>query len=140
MSRGVSRGLRNKNPGNIRHDKVKWRGEVVPSQDGAFKQFETMAWGYRAMFQLLNTYSWRHGLNTIRKIIGRYAPPNENHTESYINTVARESGVGADVRITPTNSDVMIPIVAAMSRVENGVPAVMVDVRAGWELFLKHKR
>ena len=33
----------------------------------------------------------------------------------------------------------MIPIVAAMSRVENGVSADMSEVDAGWELFEKHK-
>lgn len=32
----------------------------------------------------------------------------------------------------------MIPVVAAMSRVENGTPARMDEVRAGWELFAKY--
>ena len=31
----------------------------------------------------------------------------------------------------------MVPIVAAMSYVENGVEAKMPDVQAGWELFIK---
>lgn len=31
----------------------------------------------------------------------------------------------------------MVPIVAAMSFVENGVEAKMLDVQAGWELFVK---
>lgn len=30
----------------------------------------------------------------------------------------------------------MIPIVAAMSRVENGIDACMTDVMAGWDLFI----
>lgn len=29
----MSRGLRNNNPGNIRRDRDKWQGEIVPSQD-----------------------------------------------------------------------------------------------------------
>lgn len=31
----------------------------------------------------------------------------------------------------------MIPLVAAMSRMENGVPANMPDVEKGWDLFIK---
>lgn len=133
----MSRGLRNNNPGNIRKDGKHWMGEVEPSQDAAFKQFETMAWGYRAVFQCLNTYYRKYGLDTIRKMISRWAPPTENDTEAYIRTVSELSGVPDTSRITPANKDIMIPIVAAMSRVENGVSANMADVREGWELFIK---
>ena len=41
--------------------------------------------------------------------------------------------------ITATNRDVMVPIVAAMSRVENGKDAVMADVEAGWKLFMQNR-
>lgn len=135
-----SRGLRNNNPGNIRIDKSKWLGEVQPSQDKSFKQFETMAWGYRAMFHLINNYSRLYGCNTVRKIICRWAPPVENDTEAYIRTVCRDSHVDPDSHITTTYKDIMIPVVAAMSHVENGTPAVMKDIKAGWELFLKHRQ
>lgn len=135
----MSRGLRNNNPGNIRLDGVHWKGEVEPSQDREFKQFETMAWGYRAMFQCLNTYYRKYGLDTIRKMISRWAPPEDgNHTDNYVKAVSEHSGVPADGRITTTNRDVMIPIVAAMSRVENGVEAKMTDVEAGWKLFIEN--
>ena len=46
----MSRGLSNCNPGNIRQSKVRYKGEVQPSRDPAFKQFESLAWGYRAVF------------------------------------------------------------------------------------------
>ena len=58
--------MRNRNPGNIRRSATKYLGEVAPSRDAAFKQFETMAWGYRAMFVLLDSYS-RKGYRTIRR-------------------------------------------------------------------------
>ena len=70
-------------------------------------------------------------------MIGRWAPSEENHTEAYIRTVAERSGVPADSRITTTNRDVMVPVVVAMSYVENGVEAKMPDVHAGWDLFVK---
>lgn len=135
----MSRGLRNNNPGNIRLDGVHWKGEKEPSTDGAFKQFTSMAWGYRAMFQMLNTYSTKHGLDTIRKMISRWAPPTENDTEAYIKAVSDRSGTPPDSRITTTNRDVMVPIVAAMSRVENGEDARMGDVEAGWTLFMQNR-
>lgn len=134
------RGLRNCNPGNIRKNNIVYQGEVVPSKDEAFKQFTTMAYGYRAMFVVLHTYQRKYGLNTIASIISRYAPAVENHTEAYINAVAEASGVPATSHITTTNADVMIPIVAAMSRVENGIPAVMSEVEAGWKLFIEDFR
>jgi hypothetical protein len=39
----MSRGLQNCNPGNIRQSKVRYKGEVRPSRDSAFKQFESLA-------------------------------------------------------------------------------------------------
>lgn len=135
----MTRGLKNNNPGNIRLDGVHWKGEVEPSQDRAFKRFETMPWGYRAMFHLLNNYSRLHGCDTIRRMITRWAPENENDTQAYIRAVSEWSGVPADSRITTTNRDVMVPIVAAMSRMENGTEAKAADVAAGWELFMLNK-
>ena len=84
----MSRGLSNRNPGNIRQSAVRYKGEVRPSRDPAFKQFESMPWGYRAIFVLLDTYRIRHGLDTIRGMISRWAPPSENRTEAYIRAVA----------------------------------------------------
>lgn len=136
----LPRGLRNNNPGNIRKNNIVYAGEVVPSRDDSFKQFTTMAYGYRAIFVVLHTYARRYGLDTIAKMIARYAPANENHTEAYINAVAESAGVPAHGHVTSTNCDVMIPIVATMSRVENGVPAVMADVEAGWRLFITDYR
>lgn len=88
------------------------------------------------MFVLLYTYQHRYGLDTIEKMITRYAPANENHTEAYIDAVAERSGVSSHGRITATNGDVMIPIVAAMARVEIGEDAKMHDVEEGWKLFI----
>lgn len=135
----ISRGLRNNNPLNIEKTKGgnPWLGEIVPSADSRFAQFKSMAYGYRAAFKLLNNYQKNYGLDTIRKMISRWAPSNENHTDAYVETVSNRSGVPANSRITTTNRDVMVPIVAAMSYVENGEEARMADVEAGWELFIK---
>lgn len=134
----MTRGLRNRNPGNIRRSKTCYLGEVTPSRDAAFKQFETMAWGYRAMFVLLDSYR-RRGYGTLRQMIARYAPPVENHTENYIRCVVTWSGVDADEPLDTHDRATMLAVVAAMSRMENGREAVMSDVEAGWTLFIQHK-
>ena len=133
------RGLRNNNPLNIEKTKGgnPWQGEIVPSKDSRFAQFTSMAYGYRAAFKLLNNYQRNYGLDTIRKMISRWAPSNENHTEAYVKAVSDRSGVPVDGRITTTNHDVMVPMVAAMSFVENGVEANIADVEAGWKLFIE---
>ena len=131
----MARGLNNRNPGNIRQSKGRYKGEVRPSRDPAFKQFETMAWGYRAIFVLLHTYRTRHGLRTIAAMIARWAPPSENKTELYIRTVSRRSGIPADRPLDIRDRRTMIPIAAAISFVENGTAADMHDVEKGWELF-----
>lgn len=138
MDRMMTRGLRNCNPGNIRKSKTRYLGEIIPSHDPAFKEFETMAWGYRAMFVVLHTYS-RNGYRTLRQMITRYAPPVENSTENYIRCVVDWSGVEADALPDTRDRAMMVPVVAAMSRVENGRPAVMTDVEEGWRLFIIHK-
>ena len=131
----MSRGLRNCNPGNIRQSKTRYKGERHPSRDSEFKEFESMAYGYRAMFVLLDTYSRRYGLCTIRQMLNRYAPPSENFTEGYIRFVSEKTGIAPDEIVNSRAARDMVPIVAAMSQIENGIPAVMADVHRGWELF-----
>ncbi|MFI3280603.1 MAG: structural protein P5 [Rikenellaceae bacterium] len=130
----MTRGLRNRNPGNIRLSATKFKGEVA-SADKAFKQFRGMAWGYRAMFVVLNTYRKKHGLETVRQMINRWAPPVENHTDIYVDAVSRRAMLDADTPIDTQQREAMIPMVAAMSFVENGVAADWASVERGWELF-----
>ena len=132
----MSRGLRNCNPGNIRRSRVRYVGEVVPSRDIEFKEFESMAYGYRAMFVLLDTYRRRYGLNTIRMMLNRYAPPEENFTEAYIRIVSQRTGIAPDQRLNTLSARDMIPVVCAMSAVENGEEAVREDVERGWQLYV----
>ena len=112
----MSRGLSNQNPGNIRQSAVRYKGEVRPSRDPAFKQFESMPWGYRAIFVLLDTYRIRHGLDTIRGMISRWAPPSENRTEIYIRAVADAVGIADDRPVDTRDRTTMLRMAAAISR------------------------
>lgn len=134
MTKKLTRGIRNCNPGNIRINSDVFQGEINPSKDSVFKQFYTMAYGYRAIFVILRTYFRNYKLDTIRKLITRWAPTNENHTEAYIATVADRTGISPDDSIYPENREIMIRIVSAISYVENGIEADMADVIKGWEL------
>lgn len=132
----MSRGLRNNNPGNIRLGTFKYKGEKSGSSDMSFRQFESMDWGYRAIFVLLHTYATKWGCHTLRQMINRYAPPIENHTENYIRRVAYATHLSPDEEISTTDAATMVAVVAAMSEVENGVNADMLEVWRGWELFI----
>ncbi len=131
----MSRGLDNNNPGNIRRSQVRYKGERVPSSDPEFRQFESVEWGYRAIFMLLYTYHVRHGCRTLRQMIDRYAPPTENPTSAYLRFVAQQSGLDPDYVLDVTNAATMIEVVAAISHFENGVPADRDAVLRGWKLF-----
>lgn len=127
------RGIRNNNPLNIRHNRDMFQGEVRPATDRSFKQFKSMAYGYRAAFVILGSYLGR-GLNTVEKIIGQWAPPTENNTASYVNTVEKRSGVGRTNVLTANSGSDYRKIVAAMCHCENGVAADMAALEMGFRM------
>lgn len=130
----LPRGLRNNNPGNIRRNNDVFQGEKT-SSDREFKQFKLMAYGYRAIFKILSNYGRNYHLKTIRQMIGRWAPENENDTGAYVKAVSDYAGIPADDPIDINDREQMIRIVAGMSKVENGREADMSDVIAGWNLL-----
>lgn len=129
------RGLRNCNPGNIRLSKDKWLGLRIEQTDGSFFQFETMAYGYRALMRTIQTYRRKHGLQTIADLIGRWAPSHENNTSSYITAVCQKMQVPTTFVPDVDDKDTMCALAAAISEVENGIGAQLADVRAGWDLL-----
>ena len=129
------RGIRNNNPGNLRRSRDNWQGLRKEQTDPQFFQFKTMAYGYRALIRTLQNYRRVHGLRTIGDMIARWAPENENHTAQYVRAVCQDLQVPATYEPDVDDRETMCALAAAISRVENGLPAVMEDVRAGWELL-----
>ena len=125
-----ARGMRNKNPLNIvKNPNINWQGEVKPSTDKNFAQFETLAYGCRAALKLLRTYYEKHRCCTISRIIRRWAPETENNVQAYIKNVSRMTG-----------KIVWCDLVLAMATVECGLDtqgreqlAPSIDV--GWKLL-----
>ena len=135
MKKKIVRGLRNNNPGNIRINSDVFQGEITPSKDRSFKQFKSLAYGYRAIFRILATYKRTYKLETIQQWISKWAPPEDNNdTQSYIALVCRYSGMSASDVIDTANKEVMCNIVAGISFQENGVEPDMSEIEAGWRL------
>jgi hypothetical protein len=115
----MTRGLRNNNPGNIRRvPGVTWQGQSDAQTDAAFVQFVNPTYGIRALARTLNTYIHKHGLRTIRAIISRWSPHEENDTDAYVDSVAESVGVGADMAL-PDNA--FQALVSAIIEHENGI-------------------
>jgi hypothetical protein len=116
----LPRGIRNNNPGNIRHAGIAWQGLANPPSDGAFCIFTEPKWGIRALAVLLRNYKRKHGLDTIVGIINRFAPSVENNTTAYIAHVCKTLGVEADTRRDIESEVVLLPLAKAIIRHENG--------------------
>lgn len=123
------RGIRNNNPGNLRISASKWQGKIPADKntDGAFEQFTNYAFGVRAMIILIRNYINRDGLNTIGKIMHKYAPTSENHTDTYAAWVGKKTGIPVDQPIDATQA-YLRPIIKAMAHYENGQEAVTDDM------------
>ena len=134
----IPRGIRNNNPLNIRRSKDRWKGMAEAQTDGAFVQFKTLEYGWRAAFWLLTrTYYHQYRLFTIRGIIQKWAPPHENNTRAYIDHVSRLSGIAPDEPIgIPSDQPARwMALATAMAIQENGTTALdYFAMLRGWTL------
>ena len=92
-----ARGMRNNNPLNIiKSEKINWQGEVKPSTDPNFAQFETLEYGLRAP-----------------KVI-----------DAYVRTVCKHTGLNPDQQLPPMKEEKKVmwcDIVLAMATMECGL-------------------
>lgn len=124
----LPRGIRNCNPGNIRHAKgVRWQGQAALQGDTAFVQYGSPRWGIRAIARVLITYQDKRRaadgsrIDSVREIIERWAPASENNTDSYAMAVARALGVAPDDETLDVyDYGTMRALVLAIIRHENG--------------------
>lgn len=114
------RGLRNHNPGNLRHGDA-WKGMAPKQPDQDFVTFIDPLWGLRAMAKVLLAYTTLHGRRTVRAIVSRWAPSSENDTDAYVAMVARAMRVDPDAPLDLTKDSVLSDLMRAMVRHENGV-------------------
>jgi hypothetical protein len=117
-----SRGERNRNPGNL--DRVPGQHWLGMSQDQSgdprFVVFDEPKWGIRALAKTLLTYYRKHGRNTARKIINRWAPSTENDTSAYVLHVAKLLQLGPDEVFAVDSAPMLQILTKAIIQHENG--------------------
>ena len=119
----TARGIRNKNPGNLRKGEA-WQGLAVEQSDPDFCVFTAMVFGCRALIKTLRTYVEKRGCRTVRQIIERWAPASENDTGSYVVHVASAIGRGADEALPfDVDPSYYLALAKAIARHECGVEA-----------------
>ena len=112
------RGIRNNNPGNLNFvGQTGATRETGPN--GRFAVFQTAEEGLQALAHQLRLYSQR-GINSVRAIISKFAPPSENNTQAYINSVSKRLGVDANSALDVNDPRVMQGLMDAIIKVENG--------------------
>lgn len=118
----TARGIRNNNPGNIRKGAIEWEGLSENQTDPAFCVFDDMRFGVRALIKVLRTYYFKYHLGTIREIIGRWAPPEENDTEAYARAVCTYCRRTMDEELPLDKHDMLFVMLAeAICCHENGI-------------------
>lgn len=126
---GLSRGLRNNNPGNLVITSSAWLGKIpVPQNTDSnrkFEQFKEVKYGIRAMIiDIIGDIG--KGKNTLRKLISEYAPPSENHTNNYINVVSKSLGISPDSIIKQVDFTFILKISRAIITHENGADGSLI--------------
>ena len=127
----IARGLRNNNPGNIDYNpRNDWQGQLPPDPaiEKRFARFDSPENGIRALAKLLINYRGKDGMpgiglkgiDTVRETINRWAPSVENDTEAYIKAVSVAAGVLSNEQIDIRDRRILLGIVTAIIKHENG--------------------
>ena len=125
-------------------------GEAVPSEgtgevealpqrgsgEGAFVRFSSLPWGIRAAFCILDTYRKKYHDVCVEDIIARWAPPSENDTKRYIETVCKLTGFGGRERLAEAQWPTLVK---AMATVESNMLLSQANLEDGMRLYLKLK-
>jgi hypothetical protein len=131
------RGLRNNNPGNLKYVASNdWTGKLplAKNTDKTFEQFREFRYGVAAMMKLIRKYIQSGRATTIRGIIGIYAPPSENNTARYIQTVSARLGVGPDQPLA-VNEQTLKQLAKTIALVEVGRELTASELKHGYNLI-----
>lgn len=115
---GNTRAERNNNPGNLNF--AGQAGATLEGGSGArFAKFGSTAEGVSALARQLQRYGER-GLDTISKIINKYAPSSENNTQAYIDALSKRLGVSGDQKLDLNDAGTLSGLIKGISRHESG--------------------
>lgn len=97
------------NPGNIR----------IPGVGQGFAHFRDSDAGIRAIAKQIGLYEKRDHLDTLEKIIGRYAPgADKNDVNAYVKDVEAYTGIGRNQKLDANNQGQIAKIVAGITKHE----------------------
>lgn len=117
-SGGNTRAERNNNPGNLNY--AGQAGATLEDGSGArFAKFGSTAEGVSALARQLQRYGER-GLDTVSKIINKYAPSSENNTQAYIDALSKRLGVSGDQKLDLNDPGTLSNLIKGISRHESG--------------------
>lgn len=115
---GTTRAERNNNPGNLNY--AGQTGAVLEDGSNArFAKFGSTAEGVSALAKQLQRYGER-GLDTVSKIINKYAPSSENDTKAYVEALSKRLGVSGDQKLDLNDSSTLAGLIKGISRHEAG--------------------
>jgi hypothetical protein len=118
----VPRGIRNNNPGNIEYGPFT-KGLGATGSDGRFAVFRSMTEGVCALARLLIVYYDKKlpdRIDTVREVINRWAPSNENDTSAYVMAVCQLCEVGPDDILNLREYNTLYWMTCAIGEHENG--------------------
>jgi ADP-ribose pyrophosphatase YjhB (NUDIX family) len=117
--KGLPKVVSNNNPLALRPSQAEpFQGEEKGGS-GGFAKFSTPSDGVRAAVLTIQNYQSKYGLNTLRKILHRYAPKEDkNDPDTYADIVAKQTGLGPDDEIDTQDPELMRKVVRAMANVE----------------------
>lgn len=115
---GTTRAERNNNPGNLNF--AGQAGAVLEDGSNArFAKFGSTAEGVSALAKQLQRYGER-GLDTVSKIINKYAPSSENNTQAYIDALSKRLGVTGDQKLDLNDTTTLTGLIKGIARHEAG--------------------
>lgn len=123
VGQGISEVLRGRgtigqnNPFNLRDYNQNWEGQTGATE--GFVDYGDERSGVRAADKLLENYG-KQGVVTIRDIVSKFAPANENDTEAYIEFVSNQTGIPSEQPIDMGNAVDRRKVLAAMGQMESG--------------------
>lgn len=133
-NKGLPRGIRNNNPGNIEYNKANdWQGQFRPEdipvaqRDSRFAQFQAPEYGIRAMIVVFRNYQKNYDLKSVSELIRRWAPPSENNTAAYASNVANAVGVPVSAAIDLKDQATAERFIKAVIAHETGVKQPYTD-------------
>lgn len=144
LKRKYPRGFRNKNPGNIRRNAIKWQGMAKDQTDSEFVTFVSPECGLRALFKVLMNYNRKHGLRSVNQIINRWAPPTGDrngsapggtytqNTSAYVQSVSKKLGVKPGDRLPILTDDELFVRLAQEIVVHENGSGLRFDLPRTW--------